>query len=73
MAIQINQQFPHCARCGIMLHSTQKQIDAVALDGKEIVFCSQRCFDEYRERWGFSSASNGSAVAADAPERSSAK
>jgi len=49
MAIQINQHFPHCARCGIMLHSSQDRIAARADDGRPLVFCSALCRDEYVE------------------------
>ena len=28
MAIQVKQEFPHCERCGIMIHERQRRIEA---------------------------------------------
>ena len=51
MAIQVNQEFPHCERCGIMLHERQRRI--VAGSGRaQIVYCSEICRDEHVEMHG---------------------
>lgn len=52
MTIQIQQTFPHCERCGIMLHTRRARIAARAADGRSLVFCSDLCRDEYAELYG---------------------
>ncbi len=49
MGIQITQTFPHCARCGRMMHTSQQRIVAHAEDGSVVQFCSELCRDEYRD------------------------
>ncbi len=51
MAIQVKQEFPHCERCGIMLHERQRRIEATGERGA-IVYCSEICRDEYLEIYG---------------------
>lgn len=55
MAIQINQEFPHCARCGIMVHTRRARIVAAGRDGASLIFCSELCRDEYADLVGLSS------------------
>lgn len=51
MAIQVKQEFPHCERCGIMIHDRQRRIEAGG--GREpLVFCLEICRDEYVEMHG---------------------
>lgn len=46
MAIQIEQRFPKCSRCGVMLHASAPRI--VLRDaGRARHLCSERCRDEY--------------------------
>ena len=46
MAIQIEQRFPKCDRCGVMLHVSTQRL--VALEGATTrQFCSELCRDEY--------------------------
>lgn len=52
MTIQIQQTFPHCERCGIMIHTRRSRIVARALDDRTVVFCTDRCRDEYAELSG---------------------
>jgi hypothetical protein len=40
MAIQIEQKFPRCRRCGRMIHFRAERIEAVDHDGTTIVLCS---------------------------------
>ena len=51
MAIQVKQEFPHCERCGIMIHERQRRIEAGG--GRDpLVWCSELCRDEYVEMHG---------------------
>jgi hypothetical protein len=59
MGIQINQEFPHCARCGIMVHTRSFRIVASDNAGEPVVFCSELCRDEYAELVGLSSEGEG--------------
>ena len=52
MTIQVQQTFPHCARCGIMVHTRRARIAARGLDGRPEVFCSELCRDEYADLFG---------------------
>jgi hypothetical protein len=52
MTIQIQQTFPHCERCGIMIHTRRERIVARTLDGREITLCSELCRDEYLDLYG---------------------
>jgi hypothetical protein len=47
MPVQIEQRFPRCQRCGRMIALNGPRIEALAADGKQIVFCSEICRDEY--------------------------
>lgn len=53
MTIQINQEFPHCARCGLMLHYSQGRFGARDAGGVELALCSELCRDEYAELNGY--------------------
>ncbi len=48
MAIQVKQEFPHCERCGIMVHERRRRIAATGGNGP-VVYCSELCRDEYVE------------------------
>ena len=52
MAIQVKQEFPHCERCGIMIHDRQRRIEADGGGREPLVFCSELCRDEYVEMHG---------------------
>jgi hypothetical protein len=52
MPIQINQEFPHCARCGIMLHHSQGRFAAENTGGGRVVLCTDLCRTEYAELVG---------------------
>lgn len=52
MAIQVKQEFPHCARCGIMIHERQRRIEATGGGRDRLVYCSEICRDEYTEMHG---------------------
>ena len=52
MAIQVKQEFPHCERCGIMIHDRQRRIEADSGGREPLVFCSEICRDEYVEVHG---------------------
>ena len=52
MTIQVQQTFPHCARCGIMLHFRRPRIAALDTDERRVLFCSELCRDEYAETPG---------------------
>jgi hypothetical protein len=54
--IQIQQTFPHCTRCGLMLHTSRRRIDAADTEGRRVPFCSELCRDEYAELVGLSDA-----------------
>lgn len=54
MAIQIEQKFPRCSRCGRMIHLRGDRIEAVGLAGDRIVLCSEICRTEYEELYGLS-------------------
>ncbi len=56
MTIQIVQTFPHCARCGKMMHMSQKRIVAQGNDGADHQFCSMLCRDEYDTLHGLANA-----------------
>lgn len=52
MAIQVKQEFPHCARCGIMIHERRRRIEAAGPGRDPLVYCSEICRDEYVEMHG---------------------
>jgi hypothetical protein len=52
MAIQIEQKFPRCGRCGKMMHFRAERIVATGRDGASIVLCSELCRDEYAALFG---------------------
>ena len=54
MAIQIEQKFPRCQRCGRMIHLRADRIDATGLAGEHVVLCSEICRSEYEQRFGLS-------------------
>jgi hypothetical protein len=54
MAIQIEQKFPRCRRCGRMIHLRGDRIEAVGLAGERVVLCSEICRTEYEELHGLS-------------------
>jgi hypothetical protein len=56
MAIQIEQKFPRCRRCGRMIHFRAERIEAVDHDGATIVLCSDICRDEYAALFGLADA-----------------
>lgn len=64
MTIQIQQTFPHCTRCGIMMHHSRPRIDALDADGKRVLFCSELCRDEYAALSGLSALGEWHAEAA---------
>lgn len=47
VTIQIEQTFPHCERCGRMLHWRMPRFAAVTAAGAAVALCSERCRDEY--------------------------
>jgi hypothetical protein len=53
LSIQIKQVFPHCERCGKMVHTRRPRIAARA-EGRPVVFCSELCRDEYDRLFGLS-------------------
>jgi hypothetical protein len=52
MAIQIEQKFPRCRRCGKMIHFRAERIEATGTDGATVVLCSDVCRDEYAALFG---------------------
>lgn len=52
LAIQIEQKFPRCQRCGKLIHFRAERIEADDVSGKHIVFCTQICYDEFEARFG---------------------
>jgi len=52
MTIQIKQEFPHCARCGIMVHTKRRRIAAKDTANRPVVFCSDLCRDEHATLFG---------------------
>ncbi|MCY3923992.1 MAG: hypothetical protein OXG52_00550 [bacterium] len=52
MAIQVKQEFPHCQRCGIMIHERRRRIEAPSGGRGPLVYCSEICRDEYVEMHG---------------------
>jgi hypothetical protein len=52
LAIQIEQKFPRCQRCGKLIHFRAERIEADDLSGNHIVFCTQICYDEFEARFG---------------------
>jgi hypothetical protein len=54
MTIQVRQEFAHCDRCGIMLHTSRSRIAARTDGGARVLFCSELCRDEYAELFGLS-------------------
>jgi hypothetical protein len=55
MPIQIQQEFPHCARCGIMLHHSQGRFAAESSGGGGVVLCTELCRTEYADLFGMRS------------------
>jgi ribosomal protein L24E len=53
LSIQIKQVFPHCERCGKMVHTKRARIVARA-DSRLVIFCSELCRDEYEGLFGLS-------------------
>lgn len=51
MPIQVKQDFPHCERCGKMVHTSRGRIAASTSAGP-VIFCSELCRDEYDELRG---------------------
>ena len=62
MTIQIQQEFPHCARCGIMVHTRRARIVGRGEDGRTLVFCSELCRDEYAELVGLADRGEWAAI-----------
>ena len=52
MAIQIEQTFPRCRRCGKMIHTRAQRIVATDVDENTVVLCSNVCRDEYEALYG---------------------
>jgi hypothetical protein len=52
VAIQIEQTFPRCRRCGKMIHLRGRRIRAAGADGAPVVLCSEICRDEYEGLYG---------------------
>jgi hypothetical protein len=50
VTIQIEQTFPHCERCGKMLHWRMPRIAAQTSEGETIAFCSELCQKEHEAR-----------------------
>jgi hypothetical protein len=64
MPIQVNQEFPHCERCGKMVHTRRGRIVAATGSGP-VIFCSELCRDEHDERFGLTD--RGHWLEGDAP------
>ena len=56
MTIQVQQTFPHCDRCGIMLHHSRLRLETTDGEGKPVRFCTELCRDEYAQLVGLSDA-----------------
>lgn len=56
MAIQIEQRFPRCQRCGRMIHLRAQRIETISRDGARVSLCSAICRDEYQKLFGLSEA-----------------
>ena len=69
MTIQIQQEFPHCARCGIMVHTRRARIVARGLDRRAVVFCSELCRDEYEDLVGLAERGDWAATGASTGRR----
>jgi hypothetical protein len=52
VTIQVKQEFPHCERCGLMMHTSRPHIAARKSERAPVVFCSALCRDEYAELFG---------------------
>ncbi len=52
MAIQIEQKFPRCQRCGKMIHFRAERIVVPDNSGTRVVLCSEICRDEYDALFG---------------------
>jgi hypothetical protein len=64
MAVQIEQKFPRCRRCGRMIHLRGERIRATGRDGAAVVFCSEICRDEYEALFGLADRGRWEAAAA---------
>jgi hypothetical protein len=52
LTIQVKQEFPHCERCGRMMHTSRPHIAARRSGGAIVFFCSELCRNEYGELFG---------------------
>lgn len=69
MTIQIQQTFPHCERCGIMIHTRRPRIVASTTSDRAVVFCSELCRGEYTDLFGLGDPGEWSQGSSATPAR----